>query len=141
VKRFRGGLVFKAHRLLYHSTLGLRVLKKKKKKKKKRIAPACLRARFRYHFLVPPSLFWFLYYGSSITFSLSLTHSGSLSLSLSLSLACELQGCFRCHFLLLACGRPIFVSVVLASSFCSFSRQKLKCLYQETGKSTYGIRK
>ena len=29
----RGGLVFKAHRLLYHSTLGLRVIKKKKKKK------------------------------------------------------------------------------------------------------------
>jgi len=34
VKRFRGGLVFEAHRLLYHSTLGLRVIKKKKKKKK-----------------------------------------------------------------------------------------------------------
>jgi len=32
VKRFRGGLVFKAHRLLYHSTLGLRVIKKKTKK-------------------------------------------------------------------------------------------------------------
>jgi len=32
-ERFRGGLVFKAHRLLYHSTLGLRVIKKKKKKK------------------------------------------------------------------------------------------------------------
>jgi len=32
VKRFRGGLVFKAHRLVYHSTLGLRVMKKKKKK-------------------------------------------------------------------------------------------------------------
>ena len=31
MKRFRGGLVFKAHRLLYHSTLGLRVIKKKKK--------------------------------------------------------------------------------------------------------------
>jgi len=31
VKRFRGGLVCKAHRLLYHSTLGLRVIKKKKK--------------------------------------------------------------------------------------------------------------
>ena len=31
VQRFRGGLVFKAHRLLYHSTLGLRVIKKKKK--------------------------------------------------------------------------------------------------------------
>jgi len=29
VKRFRGGLVFKAHRLLYHSTLGVRVIKKK----------------------------------------------------------------------------------------------------------------
>ena len=31
MKRFRRGLVFKAHRLLYHSTLGLRVIKKKKK--------------------------------------------------------------------------------------------------------------
>jgi len=30
VKRFRGGLVFKAQRLMYHSTLGLRVIKKKK---------------------------------------------------------------------------------------------------------------
>jgi len=30
-KRFRGGLVFKAHRLLYHSTLGLRVIKNNKK--------------------------------------------------------------------------------------------------------------
>jgi len=30
-QRFRGGLVFKAHRLLYHSALGLRVIKKKKK--------------------------------------------------------------------------------------------------------------
>jgi len=29
VKRFRGGLVCKAHRLLYHSTLGLKVKKKK----------------------------------------------------------------------------------------------------------------
>ena len=31
VQRFRGGIVFKAHRLLYHSTLGLRVIKKKTK--------------------------------------------------------------------------------------------------------------
>jgi len=31
VKRFRGGLVFKAHRLLYHSTLGLRVTTKKRR--------------------------------------------------------------------------------------------------------------
>ena len=30
VQRFRGGLVCKAHRLVYHSTLGLRVIKKKK---------------------------------------------------------------------------------------------------------------
>ena len=30
-RAFRGGLVFKAHRLLYHSTLGVRVMKKKKK--------------------------------------------------------------------------------------------------------------
>ena len=31
MKRFRGELVVKAYRLLYHSTLGSRVLKKKKK--------------------------------------------------------------------------------------------------------------
>ena len=30
VQRLRGGLVFKAHRLLYHSTLGFRVITKKK---------------------------------------------------------------------------------------------------------------
>ena len=30
VKRFRGGLVFKAHGRVYHSTLGLRVIQKKK---------------------------------------------------------------------------------------------------------------
>ena len=29
VKRFRGGLVFEAHRRLYHSTLGFRVIQKK----------------------------------------------------------------------------------------------------------------
>ena len=34
VKRFRGGLAFKAHRLVYHSTLGLRVIKKKKMDRK-----------------------------------------------------------------------------------------------------------
>ena len=31
MQRFRGGLVFKVHRLLYHSTLDLRVIKKKKR--------------------------------------------------------------------------------------------------------------
>ena len=30
VQRFRGGLVFNTHRLLYHSILGLRLIKKKK---------------------------------------------------------------------------------------------------------------
>ena len=32
-KRFRGGLVSTAHRLLFHSTLGARVKRKEKKKK------------------------------------------------------------------------------------------------------------
>jgi hypothetical protein len=32
VKRLRGGLVRQAHSLLYHATLGSRVIKKKKKK-------------------------------------------------------------------------------------------------------------
>jgi len=36
VQRFRGGLVFQAHRLWYHSTLGLRVIKKREEKKKSR---------------------------------------------------------------------------------------------------------
>ena len=31
MQRFRGGLVFKAHRLVYHSTLGSRVTKKKRR--------------------------------------------------------------------------------------------------------------
>ena len=31
MKRFRGGLVFQTHRLLYHSTLGLRAINKKKR--------------------------------------------------------------------------------------------------------------
>ena len=30
MQRFRGGLVFEAHRIVYHSTLGLGVIKKKK---------------------------------------------------------------------------------------------------------------
>jgi len=36
VQRFRDGLVFKAHRLLYHSTLGVRVIKKKKEAPRER---------------------------------------------------------------------------------------------------------
>jgi len=44
VARFRGGLVFKAHRRLHHSTLGLRVVKKKKKHLIKLVEPLFLRA-------------------------------------------------------------------------------------------------
>ena len=38
---FGGGLVFKAHRLLYHSTLGLGAIQKKKKKKKSACFVVC----------------------------------------------------------------------------------------------------
>jgi len=40
VKRFRGGLIVKAHRLVYHSTLGWRVIKKKKKSEELPVASA-----------------------------------------------------------------------------------------------------
>jgi len=45
VKRFRGGLVFKAHRHLYHSTLGFRVIKKKKKAREVRERPVSVCSR------------------------------------------------------------------------------------------------
>jgi len=45
VQRFRGGLVFKAHRLLYHSTLGLRGIKKKKKRRRRPVAHLGVLAR------------------------------------------------------------------------------------------------
>jgi len=59
VKRFRGGLVSKAHRLVYHSTLGLRVIKKKKYCRERRVgrrprAPALWRDA---HAAVPVSLY------------------------------------------------------------------------------------
>ena len=43
VKRFRGGLVFKAHRLLYHSTLGVRVIKKKEEDVARGVAAVVVR--------------------------------------------------------------------------------------------------
>ena len=46
VQRFRGGLVFKAHRLVYHSTLGLRVIKKKKKVEGSGFSDAFVRTEF-----------------------------------------------------------------------------------------------
>ena len=36
-KRFRRGLAFQAHRFFYHSTLGLRVIKKKRRFKERRL--------------------------------------------------------------------------------------------------------
>ena len=42
VKRFQGGIVFKAHRLLRDSTLGLRVIKKKKKMLLRRSRSECV---------------------------------------------------------------------------------------------------
>ena len=48
MKRFQGGLVFKARRILYRSILGLRVIKKKKKvgaKEAEREAAPCSRPR------------------------------------------------------------------------------------------------
>ena len=45
----RGGLVFKAHRLVYHSTLGLRVIKKKKEEPgRPRFEPTIDHARWRH---------------------------------------------------------------------------------------------
>ena len=52
MKRFRGGLVFKAHRLVYHSTLGLRVIKKKDLHRDERVA---LEVVFR---VILPVLVW-----------------------------------------------------------------------------------
>ena len=46
LKWFRGGLVSKAHRFVYHSTLGSRSIKKKKKKKESdHLRGASLRTR------------------------------------------------------------------------------------------------
>ena len=44
LKRFRGGLVFKAHRLLHHSTLGVRVIKKKRHTCAQRCEELCSRS-------------------------------------------------------------------------------------------------
>ena len=52
MKKFRGGLVFKAHRLVYHSTLGSRVIKKKKKD----VAAVEHERGFRHCVVDPPEL-------------------------------------------------------------------------------------
>jgi hypothetical protein len=43
MERFRGRLAFTAHRLLYHSRVGSRVIEKKKKKKRERKGRCCER--------------------------------------------------------------------------------------------------
>ena len=52
VKWFRGGLVCKAHRLVYHSTLGWRVIKKKKKEERtlSEMAPRWIEVLFFFFF-------------------------------------------------------------------------------------------
>ena len=47
-KRFRSGLVFKAHRLLYHSTLGLRVIKKRRRRARYQTAERLIDAGTRF---------------------------------------------------------------------------------------------
>jgi len=49
---FRGGLVFKAHGLLYHSTLGLKVIKKKKLAPVKRFVLRVSRVQINLFFLL-----------------------------------------------------------------------------------------
>ena len=41
VNRFRTGLVYKAHRLVYHSNVGSRVIKKKKREEDKKEVAVC----------------------------------------------------------------------------------------------------
>ena len=60
VKRFRGGLVFKAHRLVYDSTVGLGVIKKKKSERQQLHPP---RDRPREYPGLPPG--GFRVYGSA----------------------------------------------------------------------------
>ena len=49
MKQFQGGLVCKVHRLLYHSTLGVRVINKRKKGNRKRVTPESPGTGFHLH--------------------------------------------------------------------------------------------
>ena len=76
VERFRGGLAFKALRLLHHSTLGSRVIKKKEKKRR-RSWPVQGELDFGLDAPPSPSL--------SLSFSLSLSLARARARSLALS--------------------------------------------------------
>jgi len=103
VKRFRGGLVFKAHRLLYYSTLGSRVIKKGRRSGdayavRESVLPGeevlvCgdRRARGRHRSLTLTLSHTLSPHSSNHALSLSHTNTHTLSLSLTLT-----QGCIRC---------------------------------------------
>jgi hypothetical protein len=61
VQRFQGGLVFQAHRPLYHSTLGLRVTKKRR-----RGVPSSHRMRTLQNVFLP-SYVWISCYGTAMS--------------------------------------------------------------------------
>ena len=63
VKRFREGLVFKAHRRLYRPTLGSRVIKKKKSALEQLHAPEILLCDFGFEICVLCFVFWVLGFG------------------------------------------------------------------------------
>jgi len=78
VQWFRGGLVFKAHRLLYRSTLGLRVIKKRREEEdgvavgNLTSGPGAALSRYL-PFPLSPSFSLYLPVFLSLTLSLSLT--------------------------------------------------------------------
>ena len=61
VKRFRGGLVFKAHRLLCHSTLGSKVIKKKRREDARGGTSLSEHAREAQHVRSRPSIYIYRY--------------------------------------------------------------------------------
>ena len=89
VQRFRGGLVFKAHGLLYHSTLGLRAIKKREEEVRGvdevwLVREAVLRAVDREH--TAPPLLGCLHVGRPATHAaVSPSHSLAHSLAHSLT--------------------------------------------------------
>ena len=94
MKRFRGGVDFKAHRLVYHSTPGSRVLKKKKKEVLD--GHGCGGVVLDGHVRVEGSNLlgdWPLYEALSLSHTHTHALSPSLSLSLSFSLSLSLGLC------------------------------------------------